>query len=321
MSKPLTVAEVAALLREQDRILILMHQYPDGDTIGSGYALCRALQQLGKQVRTACHDPIPEKYSYLTEGVEQPPFDPAFIVAVDVADPSLLGDSLQLLVGSVDLCIDHHGTNKEYATHLLLDASCGATAMLILQVIEALGVELDRGMAECLYTGIATDTGCFKYSNCDATAHRMAADLIERGIRMEMINREMFDIKSRARVELERLALDSMTFACHGRVAFMTITNGMMLQSGAVENDMEGLAPIPRQIEGVWVGVTLRQKADGAFKVSVRTGTHADAAAICEILGGGGHNRAAGCSPKGDAAAVTAQLMDAIRQAVPGIDG
>lgn len=320
MSKPVTAAEAATLLQEQDHILILMHHYPDGDTIGSGYALCRALQTLDKTVRTACSDAIPQKYDYMTAGVPQPDFEPAYIVAVDVADPKLLGDKLQPLADRVDLCIDHHGSNKEYAAHLLLDAGSAATAMLIDQVIVELGVPLDQAMAECLYTGIATDTGCFKYSNTDAAAHQVAARMIELGARMEMINREMFDVKSRARVELERMALDSMEFHCHGKVAFMTITNEMMAQSGAVENDMEGLAPIPRQIEGVWVGVTLRQKADGSFKVSVRTGTHADASAICALLDGGGHARAAGCAPQGDAAAVIAQLLDAIRQAVPRID-
>ena len=320
MSKPVTAAEAAALLRQQDRILILMHQYPDGDTIGSGYALCRALQMLGKTARTACSDDIPQKYAYMTASVPQPEMEPAYIVAVDVADPKLLGEALQPFAHRVDLCIDHHGSNKDYAQHLFLDASSAATAMLMEQVIRELGISLDRNMAECLYTGIATDTGCFKYANTDANTHRVAARLIESGVRMEMINREMFDVKSRARVELERLALDSMEFHCHGRVAFMTITNDMMARSGAVENDMEGLAPIPRQIEGVWVGVTLRQKSDGAFKVSVRTGTHADAAAICGLLGGGGHNRAAGCAPGGDAATVTAKLLGAIRQAVPRIN-
>lgn len=320
MSKPVTAAQAAALLKERNRILILMHHYPDGDTIGSGYALCRALQTMGKMVRTACSDGIPQKYDYMTADVPQPDFEPDYIVAVDVADTKLLGDKLQQYADRVDLCIDHHGSNKEYAAYLLLDAGSAATAMLIKQVIEGLGVTLDQAMAECLYTGIATDTGCFKYANTDASAHRVAAQLIERGARMEMINREMFDVKSRARVELERLALDSMEFHCHGRVAFMTITNEMMVQSGAVENDMEGLAPIPRQIEGVWVGVTLRQKADGSFKVSVRTGTHADASAICSLLDGGGHARAAGCSPQGDGAAVIAQLLNAIRRAVPRVD-
>ncbi len=319
-SKPVTVAQAAGMLRQADRVLILMHQYPDGDTIGCGYALCRALQAMGKTARTACSDVIPKKYDYMTAGVPQPDFEPAFIVAVDVADPKLLGKYLEPLAGKVDLCIDHHGSNKEYAQYLLLDAASAATAMLIAQVIRELGVELDQGMAECLYTGIATDTGCFKYANTDAAAHRMAAEMMECGVRAEMINREMFDVKSRARVELERMALDRMEFHCGGRVAFMTITNEMAQASGATENDMEGLAPIPRQIEGVWVGVTLRQKADGSFKVSVRTGTHADASAVCAQLGGGGHMRAAGCSPQGDAAAVIRQLLDAIRRTVPHVD-
>lgn len=320
MSKPVTVAQTAAWLKEQDHILILMHQYPDGDTIGSGFALCRALQAMGKTVRTACHDVIPQKYAYMTDDVPQPDFEPAVIVAVDVADPKLLGESLQPLGDRVALCIDHHGSNKGYAQQLLLDANSTAAAMLVAQVIDALGVPLDRVMAECLYTGVATDSGCFKYSNTDAAAHRLAARMIEMGARIEMINREMFDVKSRARVELERLALDSMEFHCHGKVAFMAITNDMIARSGAVENDMEGLAPIPRQIEGVWVGVTLRQKADGSYKVSVRTGTHADASAICAQLGGGGHVRAAGCAPQGDKAAVIEQLLDAIQQAVPRVN-
>ena len=99
----------------------------------------------------------------------------------------------------------------------------------------------------------------------------------------------------------------------------MFITNEMVTRSGAGENDMEGLAPISRQIEGVWVGITLRQKADGCFKVSVRTGTHADAAAICSRLGGGGHNRAAGCSLAGTAEEAVARLLAAVKETVPEI--
>ena len=154
-----------------------------------------------------------------------------------------------------------------------------------------------------------------------ALAHEKdAAALMEAGAQMESINRVMFDCKSRARVELERLALDSMTFYFQGRCAIMIITNDMLETSRAAENDMEGLAPLPRQIEGVWVGITLRQKADGNFKVSVRTGSHADASAICAVLGGGGHKQAAGCAVNGPADSAVEKLMDAVRTAVPSID-
>ena len=319
MSEDISVKEAAVLLRKWDRILILTHQYPDGDTLGSGFALCRALHRLGKTARVECSDCIPDKYDYLFEEYEQPDFEPVVICAVDVADTRLLGDKLSVYADRVELCIDHHGSNTGYARYRLLDAESAATAELILALLREWEMEPDRMTAECLYTGIATDTGCFKYSNTTAATHRAAAELMDIGIRAELINRTMFDIKSRPRVELERLALDSMRFYFDGRCAMMLITNDMVAHAAAGENDMEGLAPIPRQIEGVWVGVTLREKADGAYKVSVRTGTHADASAICAVLGGGGHIRAAGCTLSGTAEEAAARMLEAIRQTVPDI--
>lgn len=319
MSDRITVSQAATLLAEHDRILILTHHFPDGDTLGSAFALCRALRHLGKEARVVCHDPIPEKYNYMFEDLAPADFEPEFVCAVDVADRALLGDSLQSYADRTVLCIDHHAVHRDFEQQLLLDATMGATAMLILQVIEELGVSVDTAMADCLYTGMATDTGCFKYSNTTPLTHRMAAQLMEAGAHAEQINRAMFDIKSRARLSLEQQALQSIQFYNDGRIAVMFITEEMMQSSGACEGDMEGLSPLPRQIEGVWVGATLRRKADGNYKVSVRTGTHADAAGICTLLGGGGHARAAGCTLSGERDDVTAQLLKAIEQAVPEI--
>ncbi len=320
MTKTITEQQAAAMLREADNILLLAHQYPDGDTLGCNFALCLALQSLGKTVRVACGDPIPNKYNYMFEGIPQPNFEPSFICALDVADAKLLGPAMQAQYGErVDLCIDHHSTNTGYAAHTCLDAGCAAACMLIYRILGHLGVVMNEAIAQCIFTGIATDTGCFKYANADAAAHRIAADCIELGIPYEMINRVNFDVKSRARIELERLALDQMRFCYDGRVAIMTINNEMVRLSGAQENDMEGLPPIPRQIEGVWVGITLRQKADGNYKISVRTGTHADASAICALLGGGGHNRAAGCAVDGTWETARNAILDAVERAVPNI--
>ena len=318
MTQHINERQAAEMLLAADDILLLAHQYPDGDTLGSNFALCQALQTLGKRVRVECGDPIPEKYDYMTEAVKMETFTPRFICALDVADSKLLGPRLQAEYGAqVDLCIDHHGTNTGYAAATCVDEDCAACAMVILRVIRHLGVHLTPAIATCIYTGIATDSGCFKYSNAGALAHRMAADCIDLGIPYEMINRVNFDMKSRARIELERMALDGMEFLHEGRVAIMTITNEMVEKSGANENDMEGLPPIPRQIEGVWVGITLRQKEDGNYKISVRTGTHADAAAICALLGGGGHHRAAGCAPEGTREEVRAAILKAAEIALP----
>ena len=320
MTQDITDRQAADRLLAADDILLLAHQYPDGDTLGSSYALCLALRSMGKRVRVLCGDPIPEKYDYMTAHVDMPDFEPAYICAVDVADSTLLGPAVQTAYGHrVDLCIDHHSTNVGYADYSCVDGGSAAAAMIVLRIIRHLNVELTPAIATCLYTAIATDTGCFKYSNADAEAHRMAADCMEVGIPYEMINRVNFDMKSRARIELERMALDGMEFHHDGRVAVMTITNEMVAQSGAGENDMEGLPPIPRQIEGVWVGITLRQKEDGNYKISVRTGHHADATVICGILGGGGHIRAAGCSVDGTLEEAKAAILAATEQAIPRI--
>ena len=318
MTKRISEQEAVRRLLDADNILLLAHQFPDGDTLGSNFALYQALTALGKTVRVACEDIIPEKYDYMDSTASMPAFEPQFICALDVADAKLLGPGMQSAYGErVDLCIDHHSTNTGYAAETCVDAACAACAMIILRIIRLLEVELTPAIAQCIYTGIATDTGCFKYANADALAHRMAADCMDTGIPYEMINRVNFDMKSRARIELERMALDNMEFYHSGRVALMVIDNAMVTQSGAVENDLEGLPPIPRQIEGVWVGVTLRQKADGNYKISVRTGTHADASAICVLLGGGGHNRAAGCTIEGTRQEARDAVLRAVAHAIP----
>ena len=318
MTQYITEQQAANCLRQAEDILLLAHQYPDGDTLGSNYALCLALRQMGKRVKVLCGDLIPEKYDYMLADVEMPDFTPQYICAVDVADPRLLGPEVEAQYGNrVDLCIDHHSTNVGYARRSCVDGHAAAAAMVVWRIIHLLGIAPTPAIATCIYTGIATDTGCFKYASTDAEAHRIAAQCMDLGIPAEMINRVNFDMKSRARIELEQMALEGMEFLHNGRVAIMTITNEMMQKSGATENDMEGLPPIPRQIEGVWVGITLRQKADGNYKVSVRTGTHADAAAICVLLGGGGHNRAAGCTIEGDRQQALDAVLHAVEQTIP----
>ena len=317
--RTLDLCETCDRLLAADSWLILTHQYPDGDTLGSAFALARALRALGKKVRVLNADPIPDKYDFITEGMVWDDFEPTHICAVDVADPRLLGDKLADYADRVELCVDHHASNTRYAQNLFLK-DYAAAAMLVCEIVNRLGVTIDTAIAEALYTGIATDTGCFKYSNTDPLTHRMAAELMDVGIRAAQINRAMFDTKSRARIELERLALAGMRFEWNGRCALMPVTQDMLTKSQAHENDMEGLASIPRAIEGVWVGVTLREIAPDRYKISVRTGRHANASDICAGLGGGGHAAAAGCTLSGTLPEVIDQILKAIGAAVSGIE-
>jgi phosphoesterase RecJ-like protein len=289
--------EAAEFLKNSNDILILTHQFPDGDTLGSAAALCCGLQKLNKRVQVKCSDPISSKYKFLFSTVKKQKFIPKMIVAVDIADLQLIGEPNQSLYGEkTDLCIDHHPSNSGYAKQSCVNPNAAATCEIIFDILNILGTDIDKAMADALYTGITTDTGCFKYINVTPLTYRIAADLVEKGANGHKINRLMFDTKSPARMELECNVLNTMEYFCQSRVAVIKITNDMIKSAGASEDDIEGLATIPRSIKGVLVGVTLREKSDGGIKVSLRAQPPLNASKICAAFGGGGHKGAAGCT-------------------------
>lgn len=314
----ITLESAAKTLLSKDKILILTHRSPDGDTIGSGYALAMALRKLGKNVKVDCTDPFPEKYSYFTDKLEKLEFDEEFVVSVDIADTKLLGEKLSDYADKIDLCIDHHGSNTKYAKEYYVEASAAAAAQVIAKLIRLMNVEFEKDIANAIYTGITTDTGCFRYTNVTAETHRIAADMIDCGAESGMINRLMFETKSRSRLEIERRVMDSIQFYLDGRCAIAYATIDMMKESGAVDSDMEGVSSLPRQIEGVMAGITLREKNNGKFKVSVRTTDELDASAICANFGGGGHKAAAGCMITGTLNEAIEQIIEVVRQALEG---
>lgn len=288
----INVKECAQMLAQQDDILILTHAHPDGDTLGCGFALCRALMKMGKICAVINADEIPEKYDYLYEDIAPIKFKQNYVVAVDVATVNLLGS----LEGQyhIDMCIDHHSTNTEYADYLLFD-DVPAACQIVFEVIKALGLDIDSKIASCLYTGLTTDTGCFRYASTTAQTYRAAAELIELGADNGRINRVMFETKTKTYARLERLALDSMRFYENERVAIITITQEMYQLTGSNEQETEAIAPLTRQIEGVEIGITIREKSDGTCKASIRTFESVNAAMLAKEFGGGGHSQAAAC--------------------------
>lgn len=282
-------------LKSFDDVLILLHHFPDGDTIGCGFALCRTLQSIGKRARVECCDEISSKYGYITSIIENQQFEPKHIVSVDVADAKLLGSLCDVYGERVELCIDHHASNLDYAKETYVDANSAAACEIIYEIILKLGVEIDEKIAAALYTGIATDTGCFKFTNTTAKTHIIAAELIKKGINYGEINRIMFDTKSKSRVMVEQMALNSMEFAHFDRIATIVISQDMLKKSNAEDFELEGITSLPRQIEGVIVGITLRERKDGKYKISVRSHEPVSASKLCSYFGGGGHERAAGC--------------------------
>ena len=316
----ITLEQAADALTAQDNIFILCHAHPDGDTLGCGYALCRALLSMGKRAAVLCEDPAPNMFAFLADGMPQPDFTPDYVVAVDVATVKLMGDRMGAEYGErVDLCIDHHFTNSLYAKAVLLNDKAAAASEIIYRLLRHMQISITPIIAECLYVGVSTDTGCFRYSNVTSNTLRIAADLLDLGADTARINREVFETKSRSFARLERMALSSVETFFDGQYATVTVTQDMFRESGAGEDEFDKIAAIPRQIEGVLVGASIREQKDGTYKISVRTNPPMNAAQICTQLGGGGHPAAAGCTLEGSLADSKKTLMrvveDALRKA------
>ncbi len=304
-------AETASLLRGWDKILVLSHASPDGDTLGSACALARGLISLGKQVDFRCADEIPKKFQYLFEGISLGLASPEHIVSVDVADISLLGKLREEYEGKIELAIDHHGTHKPFAETRWVEPDSAATAEMIWLLLKEMGVKADKAMADCVYTGISTDTGCLRYGNTTVRTYRIAAEAVEAGANGPEINRLMWETKTRTQLEAEQLVMESLEFFCGGKCALIRVPRSVLEKTGAKDSDIEGVTSLPRQIEGVLFGVTVKEKEDGTIKVSVRTNPPADASALCEKFGGGGHTGAAGCSFSGLSMAEAAEKLKA----------
>lgn len=306
------------MLKAADNILVLCHANPDGDTLGSGYALLYALQSMGKSVRLACSDPIPGRFSYMSLAAQaiQSDFEPQFIVACDIAALQLFGENLDIYRDKVDLCIDHHLSNAGYAKHTLLNSEAAATCELLYDLCLELCIEITPQIADCLYTGLATDTGCFKFSNTTPRTHRYAALLMEAGADYEKINRLMFETKTKKLICFEPKVMSTMEFHHGDRMAMITITTEMMEQSGIDASMLDMFAAMPRQVEGVEIGVTLKQRDEDHYKVSVRTNEPIDASKLCAVFGGGGHVRAGGCLLEGDLDSVRKRMIDAAGDAL-----
>ena len=229
-------------------------------------------------------------------------FEPKTVVAVDVASVQLFGENngVPQYTRHIDLCIDHHAGTSGYAAFTLLDGRAAAAAELLYEVISEMGVEITPLIANCLYTGLATDTGCFRFSSTTANTHLVAAKLILAGAQLEELNTLLFDTKPRERMEAERIARNHLEYHLDDRCALMYLTRDEIEQSGVDPADLEELTSLPISIEGVKVGLLLRQQPGGSYRISVRTAKGVDACAIARRLGGGGHTRAAGCELLGN---------------------
>ena len=309
------LSEAVEFLKGCEDAVILTHQSPDGDCIGAGFALKDLLEALGKRSRVLCSDEFPKRYDFMTSVGSGEEFEPKTVIAVDIADPQLMGNLRETYGNKVQLCIDHHISNVGYAEKTLLNAGASATCELIYELADAMKIQMSDHCAACIYTGIATDTGCFKYECTTARCHEIAAELMKsHKLKYAKINREMFDVKSIGRLKMERIVTDLMEYYLDNRLTMICITSDILNEQHVDANDLDGCASIPLQVEGVEVGVTIKEKSENEYKVSMRSANDVNVSAICQTLGGGGQIKAAGCLVKGTLEEVKAAVVEAVRK-------
>lgn len=308
----LTFGNLCRMLEQPKKTLVMCHARPDGDAIGSAFALKAILQRLGSETYCVCSDEVPTRLKFLTSAIQSSAlpsvlpedFVPERIITVDTASAVQLGKLADVFLGSIDVMIDHHRSGTPYADHYI-DTHAAATGEIIYKLADSLlsarGIPVSSDISKCLYAAISSDTGCFKYSNVTPTTHMTAASLVKSGIDSAEINRLLFDSKSPARLHAEKVGLDKLKLCFDGRVAVVALDYDEIEERGVSYEEFDAFIDVARCVEGVELAVSVRRPSpDEDFRVSMRSAGRADVSEICALFGGGGHVKAAGCSIKAD---------------------
>lgn len=307
MTEEISVSSLCKKLTDYGSFLLFTHSRPDGDTLGSAFALKRILESTGRRAEVVCADKIPERLCFLTEtddlSVERlAGFSPKCYVTVDVADFSLLG-RYKSYADRIDIAIDHHSCRVDGDCCLCVDSSASACGEIIFEIGKQLQSEgigkIDRETAEYLYCAISSDTGGFAYSNTTPKTHRIAAELLEYGIDAAEINDELHNFVTKLQLEMQAEIIDNIRFYSFDRVVGTYITEEMRLYYGMPSGEDADIVNLARGVPTVEIAFSVKEARVGEYRVSFRS-KHLDVSAIAAKFGGGGHSRAAGCSVTAD---------------------
>ncbi len=318
------VQQVADTIAAGNDWLIVTHERPDGDAIGSALAVASLLSALGKTWRVLVEEPLPVRFSFLPRydavSLVQTVPDRQFaqVIAVDCADVHRYAHANGYIEKNPVLVnIDHHQTNPGYGTVSVVDPQAAATCELVYHVVRALEVTLDADIAMCLYTGILTDTGGFALPNTTREVHQIAAELLAGGVRPYDVAEPALESRTWEQIRLLQLALSHLTLSTDGRYATMFVTREMLDSTGCTDDDAEGLVGFARSIDTVEVGILFRETLDQRIKVSLRSKRRVDVSKISQIFAGGGHTRAAGCTVSGSLREVMERVTKQVELALP----
>ncbi|MCL2384145.1 MAG: bifunctional oligoribonuclease/PAP phosphatase NrnA [Oscillospiraceae bacterium] len=293
----MTLDKIVEEIGKAENIVILTHDIPDGDAIGSSLALYLGLTQLNKNVDLIIPE-FPDTFNFLPgideikKESENEPYDLA--IALDCGDIKRLNGFVKYFEDAdVKIQIDHHKVNTMFGDYNFVDPTAPSCSQVLIVVLESLGIEITKEIGTCLLTGIITDTGGFKYQGVTPETFEFTAGLLTRGVNVSSIYKKVMQTVSKARFELTKRAMNRLEFLEDGKISFTYITEQDKNETNAGINDHDGIVEMARDIEGVEVSIFLREQEEG-YKISLRSNEYINVADICLMFSGGGHLRAAG---------------------------
>ncbi len=314
--------DAKAFIEEHDNFLVVSHVQPDGDAVSSTVVVGWLLSCLGKQFTLVNEGPIPKRMNYLTlsdriinlleDGGER---QYEHVICVDCADFKRVGLVKNWMSENAALLnIDHHPTNDRYGLVNVVKDDAAATAEVLYDWINLFDVEWTCEAAEAIYTGLLTDTGGFRYSSTSPKVMEISSRLLELGVNGPELAETLLEEVTLPQVKVLALALSTLELEAAGRIAHVYVTPEHMIQTGAENEDLEGIVNYPRNIQGVEVGIFFKVIDDNAVKASLRSAGRIDVAAVAQHFGGGGHIKAAGCRLEGSLEQVKQQVVSYIKE-------
>ena len=319
------IERVRQELQRSRRILLTTHQNSDGDGLGSEVALSAYLKGIGKENLILNPDAAPERYRFLDPAGEIRFFDDAtgpdlvrgcdLIITLDNSSLHRLGRMEQAVVdsGSKSLCIDHHSTTDPFWGVNVIDESACATGEMVHDLIKALGGTLDTASAVALYTAMVTDTGNFRFSKTSPRSHRIAAELLAKGVDPARVYEQVYEQQPEGFVRLMGLALSAFRLEAGGRLGWIALTRSQMIECSAEQADTSEIVNHLFGIRGVRVCLLFKELPDGKVKVSLRSKGSIDVHKVATTYGGGGHQNASGAVVEGPLESAVARLVSDAR--------
>lgn len=314
-------AKLHQFIARHHKFLLTTHINPDGDAIGSEVTFARLLRALGKSVRVLNDSPTPHAFGWLgaegpvevyTEELAETRFAEAdALIVLDTGNKQRIGR----LANHLDrhaiaiAVVDHHVTHDGFGSVNVIEPACAAAAVLVYELMLEAGVAIDALAAEALFVGLATDTGHFRYSNTDARALRMAADLVELGVDAADVTARIHQTAPAGRLRFFGEALSALEMRHDGQLVVLEVGPEQFAKHGLIGADTEGLVDMPRAIEGVEAVALFSEVEAGKVKVSLRSTGRVNIDGVVSRLGGGGHPHAAGVQLRGSREQAKARIL------------